>query len=369
LSSRVLAFAESFEGIKSPYLHAIIFEEYINLAKKIKLLVISENCYSDPNSNIKVIRAPKISRPMFLRTLVRIIGYTLITIKNRKKFDVVYTRSLGLNFLICSIIAKKLLKKKLIFFIGESRKSHTSFRARFFRPFLKKVLDESNYLITPSLNIIEEIESYLPKIDRTKVRIGRENVNIKRFKRKNESSQENLIITAARIEPVKATEVLINSMPQIIKEIPDVKLKIVGPCPNKKYLNYLKNLISRLDCEKCIEFVGPVPHDEMPNWYNKSKIFVLTSKTEAASNVTMEAMACGKPVIVTKVGGMPDLIKDQLNGFLIEPNNPKLVADRAIELLRNASLREKIGSEARSTIEMRLKENVFIDELIKLFKT
>ena len=367
-TTRVLAFAESFEGSRSPYLHAVIFEEYIKLASKIKLIVIAEDSYSDPNLNIKVIKVPKIPRPMIIRTLIRILGYSFATIKNRKEFDVVYTRSLGLNFLICSIIAKKFLKKKIVFFVAESRKYHTCFRARFFRPFLKKVLENSDYMITPSMKIIEEIESYLQKIDHTKVIIGRENVNIDRFKPVSEPNQDNVILTVARIEPVKALEVLINSIPYITKEIPNLKLKIVGPNPNKKYFNNLQNLIAKLNCERFIEFVGPVPHSQLPQWYNNSKVFVLTSKTESASNVTMEAMSCGKPVVVTRVGGMPNLIKDQINGFLVEPNNPKSVAQRVIELLKDDSLRKRIGIEARNTIANEFMQTDFIDELIKLFK-
>ncbi len=368
VTTKVLAFAESFQGINSPSLEAIIFEEYVNLAKKVKLLVIAEDNYSNPNVNIKVIKVSKVSHPILLRTLIRIIVYSFETVRNRKEFDIVYTRSLGLNFLICSIIAKKLFKKKLIFFIAESRKTHTSFRARFFRTFLKKVLENSDHLITPSMNIVEEIESYLTKIDRTKVIIARENVDIKKFCPKNKLLQENVILTVSRIEPVKAIEVLINSMSLIAKEIPDVKLKIVGLISNQKYFNNLKNLISKLNCEKLIEFVGPIPHDQLPKWYNNSKIFVLTSLTEAASNVTMEAMSCGKPVIVTRVGGMPNLIEDQLNGFLVKPNNPQLVAKKVIELLKDNSLRARIGKEARNTISNEFKQSNYIDELINLFK-
>ena len=368
VTTKVLAFAESFQGINSPSLEAIIFEEYINLSGKIKLLVIAEDNYSNQNLNIKVIKVTRVSNPILLRTLIRIIAYSFETIKNRKEYDIVYTRSLGLNFLISSIIAKKLLKKKLIFFIAESRKTHTSFRGRFFRTFLKKVLESSDHLITPSMNIIEEIESYLTKIDRSKVIIARENVDIKKFYPENESLKGNVILTVSRIEPVKAIEIIINSMSNIAKEIPDVKLKIVGLISNQKYFNSLKNLISELNCEKLIEFVGPIPHDQLPKLYNNSKIFVLTSLTEAASNVTMEAMSCGKPVIVTKVGGMPNLIRDNVNGFLVEPNNPQLVAKKIIELLKDNSLRARIGKEARNTISNEFKQTNYIDVLINLFK-
>ena len=108
---RVLAFAESFQGTKASNLDAHIFEEYNLLAKKVKLSVISEDVESYVSQNIKIIKVPKISNPIILRTVVRILGYSYDTIKYRNEYDIVYTRSLALNFLFASILAKKILKK------------------------------------------------------------------------------------------------------------------------------------------------------------------------------------------------------------------------------------------------------------------
>ena len=147
---RVLAFAESFVGLKSSDLDAHIFEEYHLLGEKINLTVIAEEVSSNSGKNIQLIKVPKISKPIILRTLIRVMAYSYATIKNRHRYDVVYTRSLGLNILFCSILAKKILKKKLIFLISESRKTHTSTRGKFFRPLLKKVLAISDSLISSS---------------------------------------------------------------------------------------------------------------------------------------------------------------------------------------------------------------------------
>ncbi len=115
---RVLAFAESFLGGKSSDLDAHLFEEYHRLARRVKLTVITEEIGSSHSENIKMVKVPKISKPIILRTLIRILSYSYATIKHRNDYDVVYTRSLGLNFLISSIIAKKILKKKLVFLIS-----------------------------------------------------------------------------------------------------------------------------------------------------------------------------------------------------------------------------------------------------------
>jgi len=367
-SLRVLAFAESFLGGKSSDLDAHLFEEYHHLARRVKLAVITEEIGSSHSKNIKVIKVFKISKPIILRTLIRILSYSYATIKHRNDYDVVYTRSLGLNFLISSIIAKKILKKKLVFLISESRKTHTSFRAKFFRPFLKNVLRISDSLVSSSEFLIDEIEAYLVRIDRKKLNILHEAVDTTKFKPKNISNPENILLTVARIDPVKGLENLINSIPLILMKIPDVNIKIVGSIPNKNYFLTLKNKILELECEKFVEFVGPVPHEELPNVLSSSKIFILTSKTEASSISTLEAMASGLPVIVTRVGGMQSLIINGINGFLVEPDDSESVAEKAIELLFNDSLRAKIGKNARDTIEKNYNWDNFIDGLIILFQ-
>ena len=364
---RVLAFAESFLGSKSSDLDAHLFEEYHRLSSRVKLTVITEEIGSSHSENIKIIKVPKISKPIILRTLIRILSYSYATIKHRNDYDVVYTRSLGLNFLISSIIAKKILKKKLVFLISESRKTHTSFRAKFFRPFLKTVLRISDSLVSSSVFLIDEIEEYLVRIDRKKLNILHEAVDTTKFKPKI-SNPENVVLTVARIDPVKGLENLISSIPLILIKIPDVKIKIVGSIPNKNYFLMLKNKILELDCEKFVEFVGPIPHDELPNILSDSKIFILTSKTEASSISTLEAMASGLPVIVTRVGGMPSLIINGINGFLVEPDNPESVAEKAIELLIDDSLRVKIGKNARETIEKKYNWDNFIDGLTNIIQ-
>jgi len=365
---RVLVFAESFLGEKSTDLDAHIFEEYSRLGKELSLTVITEKLPANNKIKIHLIKVPKISKPMILRTLIRIIGYSYATIKNRNEYDVVYTRSLGINFLISSIIAKRILKKKLVFLISESRKTHTSFRGKFFRPFLKNVLLISDSIISSSKYLVQEIDEYLVKVDRTKLIIIHEAVDTTKFKPETQSNNENILLTVARIDPVKGLENLINSVPLILKEITNIKLKIVGSIPNKNYFLKLKNQILELDCDKFIEFVGPIPHNELSKTYASSKIFVLTSKTEASSISTLEAMSCGIPVVVTKVGGMPSLVKDGINGFLVEPNNPKIVAEKIIELLNNDSLRKKMGTIARQTVEKDYGWDTFLDGLINQIK-
>jgi glycosyltransferase involved in cell wall biosynthesis len=91
------------------------------------------------------------------------------------------------------------------------------------------------------------------------------------------------------------------------------------------------------------------PHD-VPKVLNKIKLLVIPSYSEGLPNILLEAMACGTPVLATLVGGIPDLVKEGENGFLLKSNNPKHIAERITELLNKPELLEKVSITAHNYI-------------------
>jgi glycosyltransferase involved in cell wall biosynthesis len=73
--------------------------------------------------------------------------------------------------------------------------------------------------------------------------------------------------------------------------------------------------------------VGPRPHDEIPVWMNASDVLCLPSLNEGLPNVALEAMACGLPVVASRVGGVPEVVRDAVNGFMVPPSNPNALAE------------------------------------------
>jgi len=153
----------------------------------------------------------------------------------------------------------------------------------------------------------------------------------------------------------------------VIKSVPNIKLKIVGRVQEKNYLDDLKELVSKLKCEKYVEFVGPVPHDKLVYHYNSARIFILSSKGEGISNATLEAMACEKPVIVTSSGGISDYVEDGVNGLVVKDNQPKLLSQKIVTLLEDKQYREKIGRAARKTVEERYSGHLLVNNLTDIF--
>jgi len=368
MKPRILVPIWSFMGTKDPSLSSRIFEELSDLSKKVVLTVIGENITSNKNGNLSLIRIPQTSLPL-IQNLFRFFGYSLATIRLRETYDVIFIRTLNLLFLFCGIIAKKFLKKKLVIWLSSSKGGHKGISKKIYRYLAKQALKNANIVGSSSEQVITDTENYLGmKIERKRTIILKPGINLSRFKPTNNHNDKNILLCVARINEIKGLEYLIKTIPYVVKSVPDVKLRIAGQIFDKSYYRNLNRLVSKLKCEKSVEFIGPIPYDQLVNQYNSSKIFILTAiGGEGQSNVTLEAMACEKPVIVTAIGTIKELIEDGKNGFFVNYNKPDIIAQKIISLLKDKQQREKIGKAAKKTIEDKRNWNSFIIGLVKVF--
>jgi glycosyltransferase involved in cell wall biosynthesis len=100
----------------------------------------------------------------------------------------------------------------------------------------------------------------------------------------------------------------------------------------------------------------------MPDVYRGSDIFALPSENETFGQVFVEAMSCGLPVIGTKVGGIPEIISDSYNGYLIPPNDPSILAQRIEKLLNDNGVRDSfIRAGIKTVAEKFTSEKQFLD--------
>jgi len=88
--------------------------------------------------------------------------------------------------------------------------------------------------------------------------------------------------------------------------------------------------------------LGARPHEEIPLWMNACDVLCLPSLSEGLPNVALEAMACGLPVVASRVGGVPEVVRDGVNGFLVPPSDPGALADALRRALATKWDREAI---------------------------
>jgi glycosyltransferase involved in cell wall biosynthesis len=98
------------------------------------------------------------------------------------------------------------------------------------------------------------------------------------------------------------------------------------------------------------EFHGFVPDSELPEFYANLDLFLLPTESEGVPNVLLESMACGTPVLATRAGGIPDLISDGRNGYLLDDRSPKTIC-RAIEGIARSDTHGDVSRSARETMD------------------
>lgn len=174
-----------------------------------------------------------------------------------------------------------------------------------------------------------------------------------------------IVFTLRAHEPKYGLEYLIRAAPLVLRERKDV-IFIIGGSGSLK--NHLQNLAVKLDVKEKVMFVGWLAWDEVPQYYAMSDIVVVPSLQEAFGLVVSEALACGKPVIGTNVGGIPDQIIDGYNGFLVKPRDPQAIAERIIYLIDNPDKAKRMGMNGRKIVEEKFSVEKRIDRIIGLYK-
>ena len=180
---------------------------------------------------------------------------------------------------------------------------------------------------------------------------------------------DKILLTLSRLVRRKGHEVVIKAISLIVKKIPKIKYVIAGS-GEKKYKEDLKRLVSKLKLDKNVFFLGYVDEDKKNDLYNACDIYIMNSHktnekgdSEGFGITFLESNACGKPIIGTASGGIPDAIKHRVNGLLIEPNQPSETADAIFELFNNKKLYDELSTNSLKII----KENFSIDKIGKKY--
>ncbi|MFA6422450.1 MAG: glycosyltransferase family 4 protein [Candidatus Buchananbacteria bacterium] len=158
----------------------------------------------------------------------------------------------------------------------------------------------------------------------------------------------NSVLCVARLSWEKGLDYLIKAWPDVIKEVSDAKLVLVGEGDKRAEI---EKLIADLNIGDSVELMGNLPHDQVLAEMSKSEIFVCPSLAEGLGIVFIEAQACALAVIGTKVGGIPDVIEDGVNGLLINSKSSPAISSAIIKLLKNKEFASSLSSNALETVK------------------
>ena len=190
-------------------------------------------------------------------------------------------------------------------------------------------------------------EQIKPWTSSERVHVVRNGVDLQRFRpasaedarRRLRTGGSPLLLSVGHLVENKGHALAIDALAEIRRHFPDARLAIVGQGPDRERL---RERAALRGCEERVTFAGPVEHASMIDWYNAADVLVLASAREGWANVLLEALACGTPVVATRVGGSPEVVTDARVGRLVENRDGSSIAEAVQRLLRGKPDRETI---------------------------
>jgi len=316
----------------------------------------------DENCNIKIIRRwfPRFQHGYYIKVLL-LFFYLLYYVK-KYNINIIHCAT----WLPCGVASLPLCKILKIpytvttYALDVLNPQVSKFRTMVMKLVLKnakKIISISNYTrgILLELGISKENIEVIP--------LG---VNYERFDadidysdiiKKHSIQGKKVILTVGRLVKRKGHDMVIKSLPEVIKKVPNIVYLIVGDGPQR---NELEELVKKLKLEEHVIFAGHVAHEdeELLKYYTACDVFIMPSRelketgdVEGFGIVYLEANACGKPVIGGKSGGVVDAIEDGVTGLLVDPQNINDISIALVRVLTNEEYSNKLGVNGRKRVE------------------
>lgn len=329
-----------------------------------ELFLITGNFLAGINGRVHVINieCPRNygeKRPVW----IRILSFLLIQLRISLKFVQISSKidialfHLGGELNLLPILCSKLFgKKTAIFYYGiqkswEMRLNEPSGAGGVIFPLVTRVLERMIFRLVDQ--IVVEADSIIERgsFGRFKGKVsanGAFYVDTSRFRLERKlKNRKELIGLICTLVPKKGVVNLIDAIPLVLEKLPDIEFLIGGAGP---LFNEIKDRLERDKlCEK-VHLTGWLSNDQVVDYLNQMKLFILPSYEEGLPNIILEAMACGTPVLATPVGGIPDVIKDEKTGFILEDNSAESIARGVVKALNHPQLLETTKN-ARALIE------------------
>lgn len=308
-----------------------------------------------------------ISKPKFISHLL----YFFELIKKAQNVDVVYAQdpvSVGLPALLASQICRKKLVLKIVgdysweqgvqrFGVVDSLDTFSknyqkySWKVKVMKKIEKYVADGAHTIVTPSNYLKSIIVNW--GVDSSKINVIYNGFNPSEIKspkstlRNKHNIHGTTLISVGRLVPWKGFGTLIDIMPRLLNELPDINLIIVGDGPE---LENLKSKIKDLKLEDKITLLGKLEQSKLFEYIKASDVFILNTSYEGFSHQILETMALGTPIITTDVGGNPEAIKHLETGILTPFDDKERLIQGVIDVIRNPASREHMVTQAKKKV-------------------
>lgn len=253
--------------------------------------------------------------------------------------------------------------------IKVARKRYNPFRNIIIRHYLKYA--DKIFAVSSSLkkllkiNGIKNVETIYNGINIDSWRIDK--ARVEKFKKKYNLINKKVTILTARLIEAKGGDQLIKFLALVNQKFPNLVLLIVGR--EWAYTEKIKKLADKLGIRDKVILSGQLKEKELKIAYHSSNISVLPSLCfEAFGMTNLQAMACKKPVVSSYFGGPSEVVVDEETGYLVNPNNVKIMAEKILDLLKNPEKAKKFGEAGYRRAKEKFSLDRQAEETLKWYK-
>lgn len=185
------------------------------------------------------------------------------------------------------------------------------------------------------------------------------------FKPIENAAHENIVIgTIKRLEEIYGISYLIKAFSVLNKKYDNLHLLLVG---DGKQTDEYKRMVSDLGMSGKVTFTGLIPHNEVVAYHNKLDVYVAVSLRESFGVAVLEASACAKPVVVSNVGGLPEVVIPNKTGFIVPCADVNATASAIEILIKDKALRKEIGVNGREFVISKYEWKDNLNQLITIY--
>lgn len=337
-----------------------------------KLFVIAESpdifFHFGKENNISVYLLPRLGYPVFIKLAV-ILGFYLNVKHNVDVFDAseVVGGGIAATFLKSLTGTKTIIEVQGEIFSAKSEPT-LGWKNRLLKKIGRFVIKKADRVRVNSRAVFNQVKEQ--GISEEKIRLVFLRVDLNLFNPNLRVSETHRLMTIGyigRLVEGKGLEDLLDAISRLHQDYggqANLNVLIYGDGPLK---NKLIKMARDMKIDDKIKWRGFVPYGKVPEALSQIDVFVYPSLHEGFGRAIMEALAMEKAVVATNVGGIPDLIKDGINGFMVDPNNPEMLAEKIKELLENKEQREKFGKAGRKWISENFEWNQGIKQFASIF--
>ncbi len=191
--------------------------------------------------------------------------------------------------------------------------------------------------------------------------------NIQRFRDEYDLKQAKLVLFVGRIGLAKGLDTLVDAIPAVLAQSgSDVRFVLIGPDWGDRCV--LEARARGLGVDANVLFTGTLVGDQLLDAYHAADVVVLLSRFDASPIVLVEAMAAGKPIIATRVGGIPDIVQDGVNGLVVEPGDARAAAAAINRILADHSLAERLGQAGKAIVREHLQWDKVVQSVVSVYE-